>query len=78
MSCHFDNHRVRILDSLNFQWTLSERDQKREDEIERLTPAEIQFRHRMEQLCQVKDVCGNCNEKKHIIRIFPNNRPLYA
>jgi Helicase associated domain len=86
-STKLDKERIRILDEIGFDWQIPESSSEQVGDdadpdsnvvvVAKLSSEEYQFRNRIEQLRKVKEVCGNCNEKKHILSVYPNGEAIY-
>jgi hypothetical protein len=61
---------IKELTALGFDWKLEKTQQ------EDLDLDNDVFEARVTQLKKVAEVCGNCNDKKSILSVYPNNRIL--
>lgn len=66
-----DKIRIKALEEVGFVWNLDS-----ETTHEANSPLDDMFADRVDQLRKVKEMHGNCNERKHILGTFPNNPEL--
>jgi Helicase associated domain len=70
---NLDKSKIQALDEIGFDW-----DYGTDDKVELSAVAfNDRFLDRVEQLREVKRVCGTCNDKKSILKVFPNENSLY-